>query len=131
MKQGRKSTEIEYEQKLVRAYELMVYHKKSYVEFRDIISKEFEITTRAAENIWFDCKNRLKEKFNQEREEIVNEQLLRYFDLLQRARDEKNKRIEVEVLRDLTKLYGIDAPQKIDVLSGGEKLSINIVLDNQ
>jgi hypothetical protein len=131
MKAGRKSTEIEYEQKLIRAYELMVYYKKSYVEFRDIISKEFEITTRAAENIWFDCKNRLKEKFNQEREEIVNEQLLRYFDLLQRARDEKNKRIEVEVLRDLTKLYGIDAPQKIDVTTGGEKLSINIVLDNQ
>jgi hypothetical protein len=78
---GRKSTEFEYEEKMVRVFELIVYEKKSYVEFRDIASKEFGITTRAAESMWQDCRNRLKERFTQEREEIMSEQLNRLYDL--------------------------------------------------
>ena len=46
---GRKSNELEYEQKMVRVFELIVYEKKSFTEFRDIASKEFEVSTRTAE----------------------------------------------------------------------------------
>jgi hypothetical protein len=126
---GRKSTEIEYEQKMVRVFELVVYEKKSYTEFRDIISKEFEISTRAAENMWADCRNRLKERFSQEREEILSEQLNRLYDLLNRSRLAGNRRVEAEVLRDISKIYGLDQPVKVDLTSGGEKISININLD--
>lgn len=126
---GRKSTEIEYEEKMTRVFELMVWEKKSYTEFRDIISKEFGITTRAAENMWTDARTRLKERFTQEREEILSEQLNRLYDLLNRCRESGNRRVESEVLRDLNKLYGLDAPQKVDITSGGNPISININLD--
>jgi len=126
---GRKSTELEYEQKMVRVFELIVYEKKSYTEFRDIVSKEFDITTRAAENMWQDCRNRLKERFNQEREEILSEQLNRLYDLLNRSRLSGNRRVEAEVLRDISKIYGLDQPVKVDVTSGGNPISLNIILD--
>ena len=126
---GRKSTEFEYEEKMVRVFELIVYEKKSYVEFRDIASKEFGVTTRAAESMWTDCRNRLKERFSQEREEILSEQLNRLYDLLNRSRLSGNRRVEAEVLRDISKIYGLDQPVKMDITSGGNPISISINLD--
>ena len=126
---GRKSNELEYEQKMTRVFELIVYEKKSYTEFRDIVSKEFDITTRASENMWQDCRNRLKERFSQEREEILSEQLNRLYDLLNRSRLSGNRRIEAEVLRDISKIYGLDQPVKVDVTSGGNPINLNIILD--
>jgi hypothetical protein len=128
---GRKSTVLEYEQKMVRVFELIIYEKKSYTEFRDIASKEFDITTRAAESMWTDCRNRLKERFSQEREEILSEQLNRLYDLLNRSRLAGNRRVEAEVLRDISKVYGLDAPQKVDITSNGNQLSLNIILDKE
>ena len=128
---GRKSTVIEYEEKMVRVFELIVYEKKSYTEFRDIVSKEFDITTRAAESMWTDCRNRLKERFSQEREEILSEQLNRLYDLLNRSRLSGNRRVEAEVLRDISKIYGLDQPVKVDITSNGNQLSLNIILDKE
>ena len=123
---GRKSNELQYEEKMVRVFELIVYEKKSFTEFRDIASKEFEVTTRTAESMWTDCRNRLKERFTQEREEILSEQLNRLYDLLNRCRLSGNRRVESEVLRDITKILGMESPKKIDLTSGGEPISINI-----
>lgn len=128
---GRKSTVIEYEERMVRVFELIVYEKKSYTEFRDLVSKEFDITTRAAESMWTDCRNRLKERFSQEREEILSEQLNRLYDLLNRSRLSGNRRVEAEVLRDISKIYGLDQPVKVDITSNGNQLSLNIVLDKE
>jgi hypothetical protein len=128
---GRKSTVIEYEERMVRVFELIVYEKKSYTEFRDIVSKEFDITTRAAESMWTDCRNRLKERFSQEREEILSEQLNRLYDLLNRSRLAGNRRVEAEVLRDISKIYGLDQPVKVDITSNGNQLSLNIILDKE
>lgn len=126
-KGGRKSNVVSYEEKMVRVFEVMLYEKKSYTEFRDQISKEFGITTRAAENMWLDARNRLKERYTEEQENVLQDQLTRTMDLLNRARESNNRRVEAEVLRDLTKLYGLDV-KKIDVTSGGEPISININL---
>ena len=128
---GRKSNELQYEEKMVRVFELIVYEKKSFTEFRDIASKEFEVTTRTAESMWTDCRNRLKERFSQEREEILSEQLNRLYDLLNRSRLSGNRRVEAEVLRDISKIYGLDQPVKIDLTSNGETISVNIILNNE
>jgi len=128
---GRKSTELEYEEKMVRVFEVMLYHKKSYTEFKEQMSKEFGITQRAAENMWLDARTRLKERFSQEREEVLSEQLNRLYDLLNRCRESGNRRVESEVLRDINKIYGLDQPVKLDLTSGGEPISLNIVLDRE
>ena len=128
-KAGRKTTELEYEDRMVRVFEMIVYEKKSYTEFKEQAAKEFDITQRQAENMWADCRNRLKERYAQDREEILSEQLNRLYDLLNRSRLAGNRRVEGEVLRDISKIYGLDQPVKVDVTSGGEPVAINIILN--
>lgn len=128
-KQGRKTTELEYEERMVRVFEMIVYEKKSYNEFREQAAKEFDITQRAAENLWADCRNRLKERYAQDREEILSEQLNRLYDLLNRSRLAGNRRVEGEILRDISKIHGLDQPVKVDITSAGEPIAVNIILN--
>lgn len=126
-KGGRKSNELDYEAKMNRAFEMMLYEKMGYTEFKLKGAKEFGITERAAENMWADVRARIKERFTLEQEAILDDQLSRSHDLLNRARLANNRRVESEVLRDLSKLYGLDI-KKVDVTSGGQPININIKL---
>lgn len=129
IKRGRKTNTVTQEEQLNIAFELIVYKRLSYVEFKEVYSKQIGITQRQAENVWQKVKETLKQRYQDEREEILESQITRYYDLLQRARESGNRRIEREVLSDLNKLYGLDQPVKVDLTSGGEPISINIVLN--
>ena len=130
IKEGRKTNVAQYEERMVEVFELILYKKLSYTEFRSQAAEMFGITTRQAESLYKEARERLKERFEQQREEILSEQLGRLYDLLARCREAGNRRIEAEVLRDLNKIYGLDQPVKVDLTSGGEPISINIVLNN-
>jgi vacuolar-type H+-ATPase subunit H len=129
-KKGRKTNVAQYEERMTEVFEMILYKKLSYTEFRTQASELFGITTRQAENLYKDARDRLKERFTQERDEILSEQLNRMYDLLNRSREAGNRRIEAEVLRDLNKIYGLDQPVKVDITSGGDPISININLTN-
>lgn len=129
-KVGRKSNTVEYEEKITEALELILYKKLSSGEFRITYSKTYGVTERAADAVWKKCKDIIKERFLEEQGEIINQQLSRYFDLLDRARKDGNKRVERETLDSITKLYGIEGPKKLDITSGGESISININLND-
>lgn len=124
---GRKTNTALYDERLTEALEMILYEKLSYTEFRVKGAKKWGITERAAEAVWKDAKDRLKARFEEKTEEIIAEQLSRYFDLLQRAREDGNKRVERETLADINKLYGLEQ-RKIDITSGGEPISIKISL---
>jgi hypothetical protein len=124
-KGGRKSNIATYEERIPEALEMILYEKLGYTEFRQQGAKRWGITERASETIWKDCKDRLKARFEEQTEEIISEQLSRYFDLLTRARADNNKRVERETLADINKLYGLEQ-RKIDITSNGEPISINI-----
>lgn len=126
-KGGRKSNIASYEERIPEAMEMILYEKFSYTEFRQQGAKRWGISERAAESVWKDCKDRLKARFEEQAEEIISEQLSRYFDLLHRARTDNNKRVERETLADINKLYGLEQ-RKIDITSNGEPISINIQL---
>jgi hypothetical protein len=126
---GRKSNIATYEERIPEAFEMILYEKLSYTEFRQQGAKRWGITERSAETIWKDCKDRLKARFEEKTEEVISEQLSRYFDLLARARADNNKRVERETLADINKLYGLEQ-RKIDITSNGEAISINIQIDN-
>jgi len=128
-KGGRKTNIVNYEERIPEALEMILYEKLSYTEFRQQGAKRWGITERAAENVWKDCKDRLKARFQEQSEEIISEQLSRYFDLLTRARADNNKRVERETLADINKLYGLEN-KKIDITSGGEPITINIKIDD-
>jgi len=130
-KPGRKTNVAQAEERMSEVFEMILYSKLSFTEFRSQAAERFGISARQAETLYKEARERLKERFNQEREEIVSEQLNRLFDLLNRCRESGNRRVEAEVLRDLNKIYGLDQPVKVDLTSGGEKISININLNNE
>jgi len=128
MDKGRKTNVAQYEERMTEVFEMILYKKLSFTEFRQQAAEKFEITTRQAESLYKDARDRLKERFAQERDEILQEQLTRYFDLLERARMDNNKRVERETLSDINKLYGLDQPIKVDLTTDGQPISININL---
>jgi len=129
MRRGRKLTDIEIAERFQVAYEWIVYKRLSYVEFREKFSKEYKITVRQAEIVWKQVKDTIKERFKDEQETLLENQIERYFDLLARSRENGNRRIEREVLSDLNKLYGLEASAKLDITSSGQPISLNIILD--
>jgi uncharacterized protein with NRDE domain len=128
---GRKSTELEYNEKITEALELILYKRLSSGEFRTTFSKLYGVSERAADSVWKRCKDIIKERFAEEQGELIEQQLMRYFDLLERARMDNNKRVEREALDSITKLYGLEAPKKLDLTSNGEQISVNIILNNE
>jgi hypothetical protein len=127
-KAGRKTDELEFESRMNRVYEMMLYEHLSYREFATKAAKEFDITERQSENLWKEARTRLKERFERNSEEILQDHLNQLYDLLKRSRDDNNKRTEREVLADLAKIYQLET-KKIDVTSNGQPISININLD--
>ncbi len=129
-KGGRKSNVAQYEERMVEVFEMVLYKKLSFTEFRSQAAEKFGITTRQAETLYKEARERLKERFEQQRDEILSEQLGRLYDLLDRCREAGNRRVEAEVLRDLNKIYGLDQPVKVDLSTNGQPISININLSN-
>ena len=121
-----KSTVSQMEERMERVYELMLYEHLSYNEFKEKAAKEFGITTRMAENYWKEARVRLKERFERNSEEILQDHLNQLYDLLKRARNDNNKRVERETLCDLAKIMGLEATKKIDLTSNGQTIAINI-----
>jgi hypothetical protein len=109
-----------------RVFEMMLYEHLSWNEFRTAASKEFDITPRQAENLWKEARTRLKERFERNQDEILQDHLNQLYDLLKRARDDNNKRTEREVLQDIAKIMGLEATKKVDLTSNGQPIAINI-----
>jgi hypothetical protein len=128
-KAGRKTDEIQFEVVMSRVYELMLYDHLSYREFASAAAKEFKVSERQAENLWKEARTRLKERYKQDQEEILENHLNQLYDLLKRCRDDNNKRTEREVLADIAKIHSLEGTRKIDITSNGNEINLNIVLD--
>lgn len=126
-KRGRKTTELEYESRMPRVYELMLYEHLGHDEFASKAAKEFGISVRQAEMLWQEARKRLKERYRQNSEEILENHLNQLYDLLLRCRESNNKRVEREVLSDIAKIHQLEV-KKVDVTSNGQAISININL---
>lgn len=128
-KAGRKTDEIEFEQRMSRVYEMMLYDHLGYNEFAEKAAKEFGISVRQGENLWAEARRRLKERYTQNQEEILENHLNQLYDLLKRCREDRNKRVEREVLADIAKIHSLEGTKKIDITSNGNEINLNIVLD--
>ena len=85
-KAGRKTDEIEFESVMSRVFEMMLYDHLSYREFATAGAKEFKISERQAERLWKEARERLKERYQQNQEEILESHLNQLYDLLKRCR---------------------------------------------
>lgn len=123
-----KVNDLQFEERMNRVYDMMLYQHLSYREFASAAAKEFKISERQAENLWKEARTRLKERFQRNSEEILQDHLNQLYDLLKRAREDNNKRVERETLADIAKIHSLET-KKVDVTSNGQPISININLD--
>lgn len=119
---------VEYESRFARIYEMVLYEKLSHKEFRRDAMKEFGVSQRTADNLWYASRERLRQRFAERGDIIVEQQLARMFDLLKRCRKDGNKKVERELLADLNKIYGLEH-RRIDITSNGEPIAINISIE--
>lgn len=123
-----KSTKMEYEDRVPQLMRLILIERLSFNEFCTRVKNDYNVTKRTGATWWKDVRERLKERYVEASEEVIYEQIQRYFDLYKQAEKRGNTRVMREILADLNKLYGLEKPAKLDVTSGGEKIKINIVL---
>jgi hypothetical protein len=128
-KTGKKADDLEFEGRMSRVFDMMLYDHLSYREFASAAAKEFKISERQAENLWKEARTRLKERYKQEHDEILENHLNQLYDLLKRCREERNKRVEREVLADIAKIHSLEGTKKVDITSNGNSISLNILLD--
>ena len=126
---GRKSTEYAFQNRMTEAMELILYKNLSQKEFRATYSKLYNVSEPTADKVFRKVSAILKERSILKQEEIIANQTQRYMDLLERAREDGNKRVEREVLWDISRIMGLDQ-RKVDITSNGEKLDIKINLSN-
>jgi len=125
---GRKTNEVEFEERMERIFHLMLYEHLGHDEFASKAAKEFGITTRQAENLWQEARQRMKQRYTNSQGEILENHLTQLYHLLERCKQEGNKLVERQVLADIAKIYGIEK-NKIDITSGGQPISINIKME--
>jgi len=128
-KAGRKTDELEFESRMSRVFEMMLYEHLGYNEFAEKAAKEFGISVRQGENLWAEARRRLKERYTQNQDEILENHLNQLYDLLKRCREERNKRVEREVLADIAKIHSLEGTKKVDITSNGQSINLNIILD--
>jgi hypothetical protein len=129
-KGGRKTTVAEAQQRVDEAMELILYKGYSFDEFRKNYSKLYNVSEKTAQTVWVKVKEILRKRSEAKQEELIANQTARYMDLLNRARLDGNKRVEREVLWDISRIMGLDQ-RRLDITSNGEKLDIKINLSNQ
>ena len=125
---GRKSNELEFESRMPRIFEMMLYEHLSYREFAAKAAKEFDVSERTAETWWKEARTRMKERYSQNSEEILENHLTQLYDLLHRCREDNNKRTEREVLNDIAKIHQLEV-KKVDITTNGQPITISINLD--
>jgi len=106
-----------------------LYEHLGYNEFAEKAAKEFGISVRQGENLWAEARRRLKERYTQNQDEILENHLNQLYDLLKRCREERNKRVEREVLADIAKIHSLEGTKKVDITSNGQSINLNIILD--
>ena len=108
---------------------MVLYQNLTHDQFVKEYPKRYGVSENMAKQVWVKVKAVLKERAELKQDEIIANQVSRYMDLLQRARDDGNKRVERETLWDMSRIMGLDQ-RKVDITSDGLPLDIKINLSN-
>ena len=133
MKENKKkqaADSVEADNRIATAMNKLLKENMSRAEWVLFCKKEYGIESRQADNYWKKAKDHVKEKFAKEREAVAESHHARLFDLYIKALRDGETDVARKVLADIAKLTGVNEPDKKDVTSEGERIQINIQVDN-
>lgn len=133
---GRKFSGAEYDQRINDIIKLVARGKSGYSEMMRWIAENYDISKDQAAKDIGTARRRIQEMVHDDLKSEVEDAVMRYKSMLDNAlinmsasedqRDKKGWAAEYRNLQnDLSKLLGLDAAQKVDVTSLGDKIQIS------
>lgn len=89
---------------------------------KDYLQDQIGYKQTYAYQLYREARARIKELYDEKAIELVNETLGQLEDLYQQSVSGRNLKLALEVRKEISKLIGLYASEKIDITSGGETL---------
>ena len=87
----------------------------SYTEYVDWIKTQHNISNPQANEYWLKTWTLLQEKYQLERDQLINKHLMKYWEIYDMAIEGGDLSNARQTLNDITRLLGMNEPEKIDV----------------
>lgn len=125
-KKGPKFTRAQKEQVIITCMEKILYEHYNWNEFCQWIRKEHDIVD--GNRYWVYAWEKIRSQFSDERDDMMQKVLHLLFDLNKRGRVDEDKRIELDTIKELSKIMGLYQAQVLSVSSDGNG-KVDIKLD--
>lgn len=119
----------ESEKRVNKAVELLLEDNTSRAEWVIYCKENYNIESRQSDKYWARAKEIIKEKYSKDRDAIFESHHARLFALYKKALKDDEKEVARKALADMAKLTGVNEPDKKDVTSEGERIQINIGIE--
>lgn len=120
----------ESEKRVNKAVELLLEDNTSRAEWVIYCKDNYNIESRQSDKYWARAKEIIKEKYSKDRDAIFESHHARLFALYKKALKDDEKEVARKALADMAKLTGVNEPDRKDLTSEGERVQINISVDN-
>ena len=120
----------ESEKRVNKAVELLLEDNTSRDEWVIYCKDNYNIESRQSDKYWARAKEIIKEKYSKDRDAIFESHHARLFALYKKALKDDEKEVARKALADMAKLTGVNEPDKKDVTSEGERIQINIGIED-
>lgn len=121
---------VESDNRVSTAIDFLLSNNMSRGEWVVYCKKEYNIESRQADIYWRKAKDHIKDKFAKEREAMAESHHARLFGLYIQAIKDGEMEIARKILADIAKLTGVNEPDRKDVTSEGERIQINISVED-
>ena len=125
-KTGPKFTRAQKEQVIQEGMEKILFEHYNWTQYTDWMRKEYNIVDGST--YWKHCWDRIRSQFADEKEDMKQKVLHLLFDLNKRGRNDDDKKIELETIKELSKIMGLNQQQVLSVQSDGNG-KVEIKLD--
>lgn len=111
----KKMTTAEVEDLLTKSLNEILDKHLSYTEYTKWITSEYRISFQQANEYWLRTWTLLNEKYQLDRENLINKHLQKYWHLYDLALTKEDISNARQVLESISKLLGMNEPEKVDV----------------
>ncbi len=120
----------ESEKRVNKAIEMLLCDNTSRAEWVIYCKDVYNIESRQSDIYWRKAKDAIEDKYSKDRESIFESHHARLFELYKKAIKDDEKEVARKILADMAKLTGVNEPDRKDVTSEGERIQINIGIED-
>lgn len=110
-----KMTKVEVEKFITESISMIMHNHMSYTEYVDYCKKEKKLSEAQSNTYWKRVFELIKEKYTLERDKEIDKHLYHLWDIYGQSIDKGDFNTARQILSDISKLKGLNEPDKVDV----------------